>query len=173
LIKNMHQSPPDSQTLIKNEGTDCELVLQKILDTTADTAIIQLNKPNTVAPPLGTTILLGHIGEYEFHMGIPESAIPQIQAHALDISDEALQKNTSDFKRFSTQEKLEKWYYDPGRYVFVLMAQDTVAGIWFGRPCELPYISHGENRELIRELEAHPDLIHTSGVRIYPAFRGQ
>lgn len=126
-----------------------------------------------MVPPLGTTVFLGHIEEYEFHMGIPESAISQIQAHALDISDEALQKNTSDYKRFSTRQKLEKWYYDPGRYTFVLMAQNTIAGIWFGRPCELPYISHEAHTELICELQAHKDTIHTSGVRIYPAFRGR
>ena len=89
-----------------------------------------------------------------------------------DKSDAWLQENTSDFKRFSTIENLEKWYKDTWRIVFSIITSDwKIAWFYQARPSKLPLLKEIENQDLYKTISENKSNIHTSWVRLYPEHR--
>ena len=135
----------------------------------ANLHILELEKP-----PFWTSLFLEQIGEYTLSVGIRESSIEKIIEYSNDQSDTALMQNTGDKKRFSDREKFESWYRDDGRYLFSLTEKDgTIAGIWYGRPSELPELSQIDNIEYTEFLMENAERVHTGWIRIYPNARGK
>jgi len=124
-------------------------------------------------PELWQTRYLGNIWNYEIHLGIPQTGIQEIVDYSTDKSDAALREWTSDWKkRFISVKNLTTWYNDEDRYPFTLLSSDwVVAWLWWWRPAKLPHISEVLNQEVYDIMLAHPDNIHTSGIRIYPFAR--
>lgn len=92
------------------------------------------------------------------HIGLTENMAATLKAYALDDTDEELQGNTSDRRRFG-EGSYEEWYAKE-RYPFVLVDDKgaLAAIIWFG-PEKHP---HGE-----------PGNWNTVAFRSYPPYRGK
>lgn len=124
-------------------------------------------------PSFWTSVFLGNLKNFQIHLGIKETLIPQLIEHSQNLEDIDLQKNTGDKKRFSDTEKIRSWYQQ-WRYVFTLISQKwELAGIWWARPCTLPKLSKIANNELWNEIGNKEKNLHTNAIRIYPNFRGQ
>ncbi|MCH8518951.1 GNAT family N-acetyltransferase, partial [Candidatus Gracilibacteria bacterium] len=120
---------------------------------------------------LGKTRYIENLGRYELHLGIQERHIKDIISYTKDEDDIALQKNTSDNKRFASRESIKKWYSDNGRRVFSLIGgEGELLGITYFRPSLPPDIIKGEDRGFIEKIK---DAIHTStaAIRLYPLAR--
>lgn len=140
------------------------------------TSLEDLRKANDMTPPpLWKTKYIENIGEYEVHYGFPEHGAEQIVAYTLDESDRALRAGTGDWKkRFISLENISAWYHDSERYPFTLLdRENTVLGLWWGRPAEMPQINEIFDQDAYNILQENADNIHTSGIRIYPAARGK
>jgi len=142
-----------------------------IKDITSPGDLIAAN--TLIKPDLWKTTYLKNIWDYEVHLWIPLTGIQEIVDYSTDESDIALREGTSDWKkRFISVENLTSWYGDEDRYPFTLLSKDwIVAGLWWGRPAQLPNISEVLNQEIYNTMFTHPDNIHTSWIRIYPFAR--
>lgn len=92
------------------------------------------------------------------YVGLSEELAEQLKEKSLDESDEELQAQTHDRRRFG-EEGYEAWYTRQTRTVFALLHEETgaLAGIVWGGPSPLP--GGGEDD-------------HTFAFRSYPPFRG-
>ncbi len=92
------------------------------------------------------------------HIGLTEKMAAALKAHALDDTDEELQGNTSDRRRFG-EGSYEAWYAKE-RYPFVLVDEHEAlaAIIWFG-PEKHP--------------QGEPGNWNTVAFRSYPPYRGK
>lgn len=159
---------------VKTNKMKCIHLEKDLIDITSLQDLEKANKEYLPVPKLWEAKLLENIGELELYLGILEEHIPKIIQYSNDLQDEGLQKNTSDQKRFSTLETLEKWYQDKNRYTFTLVSKEgNIAGLVFYRPCLPPVITEVWDQSLVKLLEENSDSIHTQWARIYPAFRGQ
>jgi len=115
--------------------------------------------------------------EFEIVAGLGKSSVDEIKRHALDESDEELQKNTSDRKRFG-EGSYENWYAK-NRTPFGLIHKKTgalAAFAWFGpeplgpgaipRDSAIPWDSRHKEKKESGEW-------HTIGYRSYNPFRGK
>ncbi len=92
------------------------------------------------------------------YIGMDEKIIAELKKLSLDKTDEEIQKNTSDRKRFG-EGSYENWYKKE-RTPFVLIQKNTgklAALMWFGP----------------EPLEGNTGNLHTSAWRAYPNFRGK
>lgn len=123
-------------------------------------------------PILWTFIPLEKIWEYDFWIWIPSSEIDSIIKYSNDLNDIALQENTSDKKRFSSKESLEKWYNYEWRYVFSIISNEWKIA-WFcqARPSKKPIVVKVVNEDIYNKIKENN--IHTCGIRLYPNFRWQ
>lgn len=148
------------------------------IDISTPDDILQANKSLLCSqfrsPILWDFYPLEKFEDYTIWIWIPDSQIDAIIKYSTDTWDHALMENTSDSKRFPNIEKLTSWYYDKWRIV-VSMVSSTwkIAWFWQGRPSKAPIIETITNSSLYTELERNTNNIHTSGIRIYPAFRGK
>ena len=119
------------------------------------------------------TRYIEHIWENELHFGISQEHIEKIIDYAADNQDQALQKNTSDSKRFATRETMEKWYTNSGRRVFTLINPNgNLLGISYFRPSLVPEIIEVHNSTLCENLK-NTAQSSTGAIRLYPLARGK
>ena len=138
------------------------------------TTLEDLKKANTLMKPLlWNTLYLESIWEYELHLWIPKTGFKEIIDYTLDENDIALREGTSDWKkRFISLENIHSWYKDTNRYPFTLLdSQGAVMGLWWGRPTKAPVINEVIDPKLHQIIKENLNLIHTSGIRIYPSAR--
>jgi len=110
--------------------------------------------------------------EYSISLWIPENQIKKIIEFSQDKTDIAMIKWTWDLKRFSSEEKFEKWYNNKNRFLFCLLEKNNkIAGIWWGRPTNLPKINTITDNKVYNIVVKERENIHTSWIRIYPEFR--
>ena len=115
--------------------------------------------------------------EFEIIAGLEKNSVEEIKRHALDESDEELQKNTGDKKRFG-ENSYESWYAK-NRTPFGLIHKKTgtlAAFAWFGpeplgldtipRDSTIPWDSRNKEKKESEEW-------HTIGYRSYNPFRGK
>lgn len=134
--------------------------------------------PQTVPLKLFEKIFIGSAennGEsFDVYMGLDEDLATQLRNFSIDLSDTALQENTSDFARFG-EEGYETWYAKD-RVPFALVHRDTgalAALIWFGpKPLGLKSLKHLTMAQRESENISHNDAWHTIVFRSYPPFRG-
>ncbi len=131
-----------------------------------------LNKKKYSKPEFWEYRILEDFWETFLSIWIPKSEIKTLFNFSQDNSDEQLVKNTWDLSRFSSIEKIEKWYNDKGRYLFCLLDKNhRLAWIWWWRPWIMPDCKDIINKEIYDEIIKNKNDIHTSWVRIYPEFR--
>jgi len=112
--------------------------------------------------PLYRTLIVGEVlhqdeARFVLQAGLSEEEVSQLKTLSLDESDEAIQRFTSDRKRFG-EGSYEKWY-EKGRAPFALIEKESgnmAALVWLG-----PAPLHEE-----------PGDWHTIAYRSYPPFRG-
>ncbi|MEX2052523.1 MAG: GNAT family N-acetyltransferase [Candidatus Paceibacterota bacterium] len=114
--------------------------------------------------------------KFSVFAGLDEKLILQLKELSLDETDEELQKNTSDFKRFGVG-KYEDWY-KKNRIPFALVhtASNSLAAlVWFGpKPIGRKSLKHLSNAELSEnESDMNKENWHTISYRCYPNFRGK
>lgn len=144
------------------------------IDITSLADLEKANKDYFPLPEFGETRYLESLWEWELHIGISKSHFWDIVKNSTNTNDTALQKNTSDMKRFSSRENLAKWYSDEARYTFTLVSKEwEIAGILWYRPSLPPIIVEEREKEKIKELFEKTEFAHTGGIRIYPNFRGK
>ena len=139
------------------------------------TSVTDLEEANTlIKPELWKTQYLENIGDYEIHLGIPQTWIKEIIGYSLDETDIALREWTSDWKkRFISEENLTSWYEDTDRFAFTLLSKDwVIAGLWWWRPAKSPVITKIINVDLYNTLIENIEYTHTWAIRIYPFARG-
>lgn len=130
--------------------------------------------------PLYTSVPVGRMtddsGEsYAIMLGLSKDVIEQLRERSLDTSDEALQKNTSDFVRFGKEGAYEEWY-TKDRTPFVLLSEKgTLAALaWFGpKPIGRKSLRHLSDEELKEEYKQNEREWHTIVYRSYNPFRGR
>ena len=120
--------------------------------------------------------MLGKDGEqYHVLAGIDQDLVPRLRELSMDDADVALQKYTSDRKRFG-EGSYEDWY-TKGRTPFVLLHEKTkdLAGlVWFGpKPLGLKSLKHLTDVEIASERTMDAGEWHTIVYRSYPKFRGR
>lgn len=159
---------------VKSNKMKCLHLKNELIDITSLHDIEQANKKILSYPSLWTSKYMSNIWELEVFIGIDKKYFSQIVEHSADDGDSALQNNTSDKKRFSSIESLSKWYQDNDRYVFTLTSkQNEIAWILWYRPSLPPIMSEKVNISMCELCEQNKDFIHTSGIRMYPNFRGK
>ena len=130
--------------------------------------------------PIYTLITLaaakGNDGEeFEIVAGLGKNFAEEIKKYALDESDEELQKNTSDRKRFG-EGSYEEWYAK-NRTIFGLIHKKTgalAAIVWFGpKPLGRKSLRYLSEEELKKENEQESGQWHTLVYRSYNPFRGK
>ncbi|MDD3302859.1 MAG: GNAT family N-acetyltransferase [Candidatus Gracilibacteria bacterium] len=127
-----------------------------------------------VKPIFGEAIQLEKIGDLDLYLGIRKEFIDDLIKFSTNLEDTSLVNNTGDLKRFSSLEKFEKWYNDEDRFLFTLVGEEKkLAGIWWARPSKLPTITQITDNEIAHEVINNEKDSHTSGIRIYPDFRGK
>ncbi len=113
--------------------------------------------------------------EFEITVGLAKKCADEIKEHSLDDSDEELQKNTGDRKRFG-EGSYEEWYAKY-RTPFCLIHKKTgtlAAFVWFG-----PKALGKKSLRLLSEKEAfeadgaESGQWHTFVYRSYNPFRGK
>lgn len=127
------------------------LVIQEIVDPSDLTLPILLYQSFKIADANGS---------FAIHLGLTLEEVQQLKKYSLDVSDTAIQNNTSDRKRFGLG-SYEEWYAG-GRVPFALVhtSGDLAALAWFG-PKEIP-------------IEAPAGLPwHTVAYRAYMPYRGK
>lgn len=111
---------------------------------------------------------------YSLYLGLSEDQLKEIVKYSNDESDKGLQENTGDKKRFADLEKAKSWLSDEWRMTYALVSDEgKIAWIWWGRKSKMPTIKNVTNEELAEKLKSNADKVHTSGYRLYPAFRGK
>ncbi|TSC62165.1 MAG: hypothetical protein Athens041674_558 [Parcubacteria group bacterium Athens0416_74] len=133
-----------------------------------------------VPVPLYTSIPVGRMtddaGEsYAIVLGLSKDVIEQLREKSVDTSDEALQKNTSDFERFGKEGAYEEWYTKE-RTPFVLLSKDSslAALAWFGpKAIGRKSLRHLSGEELKEEYKQDEKEWHTIVYRSYNPFRGR
>ena len=137
---------------------------------TTKTGEIPTSLPLYASVPLG--LLLKDAEKFEIRVGLDEALVAQLKQYSLDESDEDIQKNTSDRKRFG-EGSYEEWY-SKNRTPFALVKDGSLAAlVWFGpKPLgrkSLKYLSEEEQK---KELEQHEEVWHTLVYRSYKPYRG-
>ncbi len=111
---------------------------------------------------------------FTIYAGLTEDHAGQLKALSLDTTDEALQNNTSDRKRFGVG-SYEEWYAD-SRTPFSVVDDATnklAALIWFGpKAIGTKSISHLSADEQNKVAHAETGNGHTIAYRSYPPYRG-
>lgn len=159
---------------VKSNKMKCVELKNNIIDVTSLADLEKANKDYFPLPEFGETRCLESLWGLELHIGISKNHFWDIVKNSTNTNDTALQKNTSDMKRFSSKENLEKWYSDEARYTFTLVSKEwEIAGILWYRPSLPPIIVEGREKEKIKELFEKTEFAHTGGIRIYPNFRGK
>src|SRR3989344_2616314 len=113
--------------------------------------------------------------KFSVFVGLDEKMVEQLKKLSGDLSDEDLQKNTSDLKRFGLG-SYENWY-NKNRTPFALIHNNTnalAALIWFG-PKQLgrKSMKHLSDEELKNETNQDAENWYTISYRCYPNFRGK
>lgn len=125
-------------------------------------------------PKIWKIKILESINGFDLFLWITDKNIEELINYSLDKKDTELLDNTSDEKRFSSIQKVKNWYNDDNRYVFTLVNKKwELAWIWWWRPSNLPAIKKIFSQEIYNEIIANKENFHTSGIRIYPNFRGK
>jgi len=119
------------------------------------------------------TQYIENIWENELYYWITKEHIQDIINYTQDIKDTALRKNTSDSKRFASQENMKKWYQDKGRRIFTLVdPRWQLLGVCYYRPSLTPDIIEAHDTVLCDTLKNTPHS-STGGIRLYPLARGR
>lgn len=119
------------------------------------------------------TLYIENIWENELHLGISEKHLDNIISYTQDDEDTALQKNTSDRKRFASRSNIQKWYQDNGRRIFTLISPNgELLWITYFRPSLAPDIIEKYDTILCATLK-HSSHKSTGGIRLYPLARGK
>ncbi len=112
---------------------------------------------------------------FSIFAGFDETIIAQLKEHSLDKSDEEIQKNTSDRKRFG-EGSYEKWYAK-NRTPFALVDKAGIlaAVVWFGpKPLgrkSMSFLTKEEQAQDERSLDSGD--WHTLSYRSYMPYRGK
>lgn len=107
-------------------------------------------------------------------MGLDERLTGELKIKSLNLSDNELQENTSDHKRFG-EGSYERWY-EQKRVPFALIDTETgalAALAWYGpKPVGIKSMKHltDEEQERVRAMEAGE--WHTIVYRAYAPYRG-
>lgn len=134
----------------------------------------------SVPVPLYTSMPVGRMTDdtgatYAVMLGLSKDVVEQLRDKSLDTSDEALQRNTSDFIRFGAEGAYEEWY-TKDRTPFVLLSSDgsLAALAWFGpKPIGRKSLRHLSDEELKNEYEQNEKEWHTIVYRSYNPYRGK
>lgn len=117
-------------------------------------------------------LVSGNNERFRMHAGLDRDLMRQLRKKSLDLSDQELQDNSSDFKRFG-EGSYEEWYAK-GRAPFALVhAKDTVlaAIVWIGpKPLgedSATYLTSGSSAA------ADSGSWHTIAFRSYNPYRGE
>ncbi len=111
---------------------------------------------------------------FEMHVGLSRALVEQLKRYSLDESDENLQNNTSDKKRFG-EGSYEEWY-SKERTPYALVSTDgnLAALAWFGpKPLGRKSLKYLSANELLDELSQPKSNWHTIVYRSYRPFRGK
>jgi len=111
---------------------------------------------------------------FTVYAGLTEEHARQLKAFSLDATDEAIQNNTSDRKRFG-EGSYEEWYTD-SRTPFSVVDDATsklAALIWFGPKAvgtkSMGHLSADEQKQVASTDTGNG---HTIAYRAYPPYRG-
>jgi len=111
---------------------------------------------------------------FRLQAGLSKEHAVQLKKYSLDETDEALQNNTSDRKRFG-EGSYEDWYSN-SRVPFSVVDTSTnrlAAFIWFGpKPLGAKSISHLTDEEQKKILSTDAENWHTIAYRSYSPYRG-
>jgi RimJ/RimL family protein N-acetyltransferase len=133
-----------------------------------------------VPVPLYTSIHIGRMTDdsgdaYAVVLGLSRDLIEQLREKSTDLSDEALQKNTSDLVRFGKDGAYEEWYTKE-RTPFALVSRDgkLAALAWYGpKPIGRKSLRHLSEKELQEEYAYDEKVWHTIVYRSYNPYRGR
>lgn len=152
----------------------CQTHIVSVLEIQHDyidiTSLEDLKKSHNYSDiKFGETRYIENIWENELYYWISKKHIEDIISYTQDSKDTALQKNTSDSKRFASIENMEKWYQDDGRRIFTLINPEwKLLWITYFRPSLMPHIIEITDTQL-------NNIWHTStaAIRLYPIARGK
>lgn len=131
--------------------------------------------PIPVFRSLGIGSLRTEAGEmFGIQAGLDRVLIDDLRAKSLDVSDTAIQENTSDRERFGTG-SYEDWY-SKGRVPFALVSEGGLlaALVWLGpKPLGRKSLKYLSAEEKAAELAQHEEEWHTLVYRSYAPYRGK
>jgi len=147
-----------------------------MLEITENQGIGKLSFPLPIYTLVALATAKGNNGEeFEIVAGLERHLVDELKRNSLDESDEELQKNTSDRKRFG-EGSYEEWY-SKNRTPFGLIHKKTgalVAIVWLGpKPLGRKSLRYLSEEELKKENEQKIDKWHTLVYRSYNPFRGK
>ncbi len=111
---------------------------------------------------------------FDVWAGLSREMAAELKERSLDTSDEELQKNTSDYKRFG-EGSYEEWYSKERTPFALLDAHGRLAAlVWFGpKPLGRKSLKYLSEEELKKETKQEKGEWHTIVYRSYRPYRGK
>lgn len=107
-------------------------------------------------------------------IGLSKDAVEQLKKYSLDLTDEELQKNTSDFKRFG-EGSYEEWFGKERTPYALMSASGQLATLaWFGpKPLGRKSLRYLSEAQMAEENQQGKSDWHTIVYRAYNPYRGK
>jgi RimJ/RimL family protein N-acetyltransferase len=112
--------------------------------------------------------------KFSMVIGLSTDLVAQLKRFSLDLSDEDLQKNTSDYKRFG-EGSYEEWFGKERTPYALVSASGALAALaWFGpKPLGRKSLRYLSEEEVAKESMQEKGDWHTIVYRAYNPFRGK